>query len=113
MLNRTVSLGLCLSVIVGAAFAQSSNQGTGYVFEFATSSAASGQFQGFIYNSASLGTPVFNTAGPASANQVVPKPDGSKFYIVGSGGVDDFNPSFTTPATINGISGTPNAGQSV
>ena len=104
MLNRNVSLALCLSVIAGAAFAQS-NQGTGYIFEFATASGASGQFQGFTYNTASLGTPAFSATGPTGSNQVVAKPDGSKFYVVGSGGVDDFNPTFTTPLSLNGISG--------
>src|SRR5271166_4897468 len=68
MLNRNVSLALCLGVIAGAAFAQS-NQGTGYIFEFATSAGASGQFQAFIYNTPqSLGNPVFNTSGPVGAN---------------------------------------------
>jgi uncharacterized protein (TIGR03437 family) len=108
MLNRNVSLALCLGVLAGAAFAQSSNQGTGYVFEFATTTAASGQFQPFIYNTA-LGTPPTYT-GPAGANQVIPKPDGSKFYVIGSGGVDDFNATFATPATLNGITGTPTQG---
>jgi len=105
MLNRNVSLALCLGVLAGAAFAQSSNQGTGYVFEFASSTAASGQFQPFIYNTALGNPPTY--AGPAGANQVIPKPDGSKFYVVGSGGVDDFNSTFSTPATINGITGAP------
>ena len=36
MLNRNVSLAVCLSVFAGAAFAQS-NQGTGYIFQFANS----------------------------------------------------------------------------
>jgi uncharacterized protein (TIGR03437 family) len=108
MLNRNVPLAVCLSVIAGAAFAQtSSNQGTGYIFEFADSASASGQFQGFVYNTGSLGTPVFNATGPAGAHQVIAKPDGSEFYVVGTGGIDDFNPTFTSPATINGISGTP------
>ena len=113
MLNRNVSLALCLSVIAGAAFAQSSNQGTGYVFEFANSVGASGQFQAFVYNTQSLGTPVFSASGTTGANQVIPKPDGSKFYVIGSGGVDDFAPAFGTPSTLNGIAGTPNPGQTV
>ena len=104
MLNRNVSLALCLSVIAGAAFAQS-NQGTGYIFEFANATGASGQFQAFIYNTSSLGTPAFSATGPIGSNQVVAKSDGSKFYVVGSGGVDDFNPAFTTPLSLNGISG--------
>jgi uncharacterized protein (TIGR03437 family) len=107
MLNRNVSLAVCLTVMAGAILAQSSNQGTGYVFEFANSTGSTGQFQAFIYNTPSFSVPVYNTSGPTGANQVLPKPDGSKFYVVGSGGVDDFNPSFTTPATINGMSGSP------
>jgi uncharacterized protein (TIGR03437 family) len=106
MLNRNVSLAVCLCVIAGVAFAQS-NQGTGYIFQFANSTGASGQFQGFVYNTQSLGTPVFNTTGPSGADLVIPKPDGSKFYVVGPGGVYDFNPAFTTSANLNGISGTP------
>jgi uncharacterized protein (TIGR03437 family) len=107
MLNRTVSLAVCLSVIAGAALAQSISPGTGYVFEFANSSGASGQLQAFTYNTTSLNTPVFSTTGPLGANQVIPKPDGTKFYVVGSGGIDDFGPSFSTPAALNGISGAP------
>jgi hypothetical protein len=106
MLNRNVSLAVCLGVFAGATFAQS-NQGTGYIFQFANSGAASGQFQAFIYNTQSLGTPVFSGTGPSGADQVVPKPDGSKFYVVGPGGVYDFNPAFTTSAALNGITGTP------
>jgi uncharacterized protein (TIGR03437 family) len=113
MLNRNVSLVVCLSIFAGAAFAQSSNQGTGYVFQFANTTATSGQFQAFLYNSGSLGTPVFNTTGPVGANQVIAKPDGSKFYVVGSGGVDEFNSTFTTPVILNGITGTPNSGQAI
>jgi uncharacterized protein (TIGR03437 family) len=106
MLNRNVSLVVCLGVIASVAFAQS-NQGTGYIFQFANSTAASGQFQAFVYNTQSLGTPVFNSTGPSGADQVIPKPDGSKFYVVGPGGVYDFNPAFTTSAALNGITGTP------
>jgi len=107
MLNRTVSLVVCLSILAGAAFAQTSNQGTSYIFEFANTTSASGQFQAFVSSAQSLGTPVFNTTGPAGANQVVAKPDGTKFYVIGSGGVQDFNPGFTAGAAVNGISGTP------
>lgn len=104
MLNRNVSLALCLSVISGAAFAQS-NQGTGYIFEFASPSTASGQFEGFLASGSSLGSPLFNNTGPAGATSLVVKPDGSQFYMAGSTGLVSFNPTFTTPQTINGVTG--------
>ncbi len=106
MLNRNVPLVVCLSVMSAAAFAQG-NQGTGWVFEIANTASASGQFQGFVYNASSIGTPVFSNTGPTGAIQVIAKPDGSKFYVPGSGGLDSFDPAFSTPKTINGLTGTP------
>ncbi len=104
MLNRNVSLVLCLSVISGAAFAQS-NQGSGYIFEFSSPSTASGQFEGFLASGSTLGSPLFNNTGPAGTTSLVVKPDGSQFYMAGSSGLVSFNSSFTTPQTINGLTG--------
>jgi uncharacterized protein (TIGR03437 family) len=110
MLNRNVPLVVCLSMSLGAAFGQTNNQGNGYVFEFANTATASGQFQGFLYNATSISNPVVNgtgnSAGPVGASQVIAKPDGSKFYILGGGGLETLDATFSNPKTINGLTGT-------
>ena len=106
MLNRHVSLVVCLGVMAGATLAQTP-PGTSYVVEFGNS-GTTGQFQGFPSNTSTFGTPAFSATGPAGATQIIPKPDGSKYYVVGPNGVDDFGPAFGTPSVVNGIQGTLN-----
>jgi uncharacterized protein (TIGR03437 family) len=102
MLNRNVPLVVCLSLLSAAAFAQNP-QGVGYAVEFASS--GSGQFQVFPENAATFTKSSVGNTGPAGASQIVAKPDGSKFYIIGSTGIDSIDPAFTTPKAINGLSG--------
>ena len=105
MLNRSIPLVVCLSAVAGVTVAQSI-QGNGYVTEIASATSTAGQFQGFLYNVASIGSPTFSNSGPAATSQIVGKPDGSKFYVLGAGGLQTFDPTFTTPKTVNGLSGT-------
>jgi len=103
MLNRNVPLVVCLSLLSAAAFAQTP-QGVGYAVEFASS--GSGQFQVFPENASSFTKSSVGNTGPAGPDQMVAKPDGSKFYIIGSSAIDSIDPAFTTPKTINGLTGT-------
>lgn len=103
MLNRNVPLVVCLTIASAAALAQNP-QGVGYAVEF--SSSASGQFQLFPENTATFASSSLGNTGPGGTSQIVPKPDGSKFYVVGLGGLDSIDPAFTTPKAINGVSGT-------
>src|ERR1700742_1390733 len=103
MLNRNAPLVVCLTLLSGAALAQTP-QGVGYAVEFASS--ASGQLQAFPENTATFATSSITVAGPAGPGQVIAKPDGSKFYLVGSTALDSIDPAFTTPKTINGLTGT-------
>ncbi len=103
MLNRNVPLAVCLTVLSGAALAQNP-QGVGYAVEFAPT--ASGPFQVFPENTATFASSNIGNTGPSGTSQIVAKPDGSKFYIVGSGGLDSIDPAFSTPKAINGLSGT-------
>jgi uncharacterized protein (TIGR03437 family) len=102
MLNRNVPLVVCLGLLSAAAFAQNP-QGVGYAVEFANS--GSGQFQLFPENPSTFTTASVGNTGPGGANQLIAKPDGSKFYIIGSAGVDSIDPAFSTPKAINGLTG--------
>lgn len=103
MLNRNAPLVVCLALLSGAAFAQNP-QGVGYAVEFSASS--SGQFQAYPENSATFASSSIGNTGPAGPNQIIAKPDGSKFYVLGAAGLDSIDPAFTTPKPINGFTGT-------
>ncbi len=103
MLNRNVPLVVCLSLLSAAAFAQNP-QGVGYAVEF--TSSGSGQFQLFPENPSTFTTASVGSTGPTGPNQLIAKPDGSKFYVLGSTGLDSIDPAFTTPKAINGLTGT-------
>ena len=106
MLNRYVSLGVVLCLIASVAALGQSNQGTGYVFELPGSGTSGSQFEGFIYNGNFLSPDIPSTTGPLGTGQIIPKPDGSKFYVVGAGGLETFEPTFTKqPGAVNGITG--------
>ena len=103
MLNRNVPLVVCLTFLAGAALAQNP-QGVGYAVEFASS--GSGHFQVFPENTATFAKSSITNSGPAGPNQIIAKPDGSKFYMLGTTNLDSIDPAFTTPKTINGLTGT-------
>jgi uncharacterized protein (TIGR03437 family) len=103
MLIRHVSLVACLCWASLATYGDATS-GAGYIFELPGPTIAGSHFQGFGYN-ANPFNPIFDNQGPTSANKIVPMPDGSKFYMLGAGGggLQSFDPSFTTPKSINGI----------
>lgn len=103
MPNRNVPLVVCLALVSGAALAQNP-QGVGYAVEFAPTD--SGPFQVFPESTATFANSNIANTGPSGTSQLVAKPDGSKFYIVGSSGLDSIDPAFATPKAVNGLTGT-------
>lgn len=103
MLNRSVPLVVCLSVWSAIALAQNP-QGVGYAVQFA--STASGKFQVFPENASTFATSSAGNTGPAAPSQIVAKPDGSKFYMVGENTLADISPNFSSITDVNGLSGT-------
>ncbi len=105
MSSRYVSLPACLLLTGFSAFGQG-NQGTGYVFELPGPASAGSNLQGFVYNGSFL-SPEVSATGPAGARQIIAKPDGSRFYILGAntGGFQSIDPTFTSFSAINGIVG--------
>jgi uncharacterized protein (TIGR03437 family) len=73
-------------------------------FQPANSSATS--FQGFSADG-NCSTAAVTANGPIGLSQMVAKPDGTKFFLLGSGGVQSVDPSFVNFQAINGIIGTP------
>lgn len=103
MLNRTVPLVVCLSVLSAFAVAQNP-QGVGYAVQFA--STGSGKFQVFPENPSTFPSGSVVAAGPGGPSQILPKPDGSKFFVVGANTLGDVSPNFSTVTNVNGLSGT-------
>ncbi|HEY6342362.1 MAG TPA: hypothetical protein VIY49_12785 [Bryobacteraceae bacterium] len=106
MLNRNASLVVCVCIASLAAL----GQGTRYVVELSGGT----QFDGFGADANSTSPAFAGTADsspPGTVTQVIAKPDGSQFYIVGTQGVQSVTPAFSASSftTIAGISGTPTA----
>lgn len=101
--NVTLAIGVCFAAGV-AAFAQ---PGVGYVFQLPGQNSSSAQIVGYPY-AASPMSPSITTLGPNGAYKIVPKPDGTGYYVLGAT-LQIANPTFTTFTTINGIGNTPTA----
>jgi uncharacterized protein (TIGR03437 family) len=103
--NLSLAAGVCIAASL-AAFGQSA-AGLGYIFQLPGQSSSNGSIVGYPYAANPL-TPSINTLGPNGTYQIVAKPDGTGFYVLGST-LQVANPSFTTFTSINGISSTPTA----
>lgn len=99
--NLILAALLCLAAST-AVFGQ---PGTGYVFQVPGANTTNSQIVGYPYSSSPL-TPTINTLGPTGTTQIVPKPDGSGYYVLGTT-LQIANQNFTTFTTINGISTQP------
>ena len=107
MFNRYVSLvarlclvaSFCLALGI-TAFGQSS----GYLFQLPGANVPGSRFFAFVYDSNPF-SPLVDKSGPLSATQVLAKPDGTKFYFIGtgSGGVQSIDSGFNTFRSVNGI----------
>jgi uncharacterized protein (TIGR03437 family) len=106
MLNRYVSLAVCLCLLASISAFGQGNQGTGYVFALPGPNSSGSNLEGFVYNGSFLAPEIPSTVGPAGARLVIPKPDGSKFYVVGSnaGGLES-TVDLSHFSAINGIAG--------
>src|SRR2546427_40171 len=100
-----VAACLCLAASV-TAFAQA---GSSYLFEIPASSSSS-QLLGFLSNTNNFSNPTINAQGPLGTFQIIPKPDGTKFYLLGTNSVQVADPGFVNFRPINGITGTPSSG---
>jgi uncharacterized protein (TIGR03437 family) len=110
MLNRSASLAVLGCLAAGLAVAQA-NQGNGYLF--LAPGAQSPGSRTVVYVSAVNNLNLaLDGNGPPGGYQVAAKPDGSKFYILGSvttSALQSVNSTFTQFSIVNGLPTTPNA----
>src|SRR6516162_1007012 len=106
---RSVSVVVCLCVAAAAVFGQCA-PGTvsRYVMQFQPPASGNTLFQGFAADG-SCTTPAVNANGPTGVSQIVAKPDGTKFFLLGTGGIQSVDPGFSSFQALNGITGTPTA----
>jgi uncharacterized protein (TIGR03437 family) len=74
--------------------------------QYQPASSATTYFQGFAADG-NCSTAAVTANGPGGLSQIVAKPDGTKFFLLGSGGVQSADPSFSNFQAVNGIIGTP------
>lgn len=113
MFNRQVSLVARLCLVASFCLAlgvNASGQSSGYLFQLPGANVAGSRFFGFVYDANPL-SPLVDKSGPQSATQVLAKPDGTKFYFIGTGtgGVQSIDGGFGTFRSVNGILGNPTA----
>lgn len=111
MFKRNSLFAVWLWLAVCAAVFGQGNQGAGYLFQLSGPNSSGGQFFGFVAN-ANPFNPVFTASGPAGVSKIVAKPDGSKFYVLGSSGsnaLQSADPTFTRFTSINGLGALPTA----
>ncbi len=105
MEKRFLSLAVCVSMAAGtAAFAQ--NSGKGYLVQFPGPEEQGARFLAYTADATPLIADV-DALGPNNSTQLIAKPDGSKFYILGDGPIQQIDANLSTFQTLNGISGTP------
>ncbi|MBV8845463.1 MAG: hypothetical protein JO307_21865, partial [Bryobacterales bacterium] len=111
MSNRSVSVAACLFMASVAAFGVCTPATTArFVLEFPQPNSSGSRFQGFdADNNCQLA--VIDATGPTNVSQMVAKPDGTKFYVRGSSGIQSVDPAFASTSfhPVNGITGTPTA----
>src|ERR1700749_1417665 len=99
MFHRKLFLAASLCVTLSlTAF----GQGAGYLFQLTENAA--GNFYPYIETANPLNPVVANAIGPAGVSQVIAKPDGSKFYLLGTSGagsVQSVDATFTKFNTVN------------
>ena len=113
MFNRYVSLVARLCLVASFCLALGINafgQSSGYLFQLPGANVPGSRFFAFVYDSNPF-SPLVDKSGPLSATQVLAKPDGTKFYFIGTGtgGVQSIDGGFNTFRSVNGILGNPTA----
>ena len=105
MEKRFLSLAVCVSMAAGTvAFAQ--NTGKSYLVQFPGPEEPGARFLAYTADATPLIADV-DALGPNNSTQLIAKPDGSKFYILGDGPIQQIDANLSTFQTLNGISGTP------
>lgn len=101
------NLTLAATVFIAASVAAFGQPGVGYVFQLPGQNTSNGQIVGYPYAANPLSASV-NTLGPNGTYQIVAKPDGTGYYVLGAT-LQIANPTFTTFTSVNGIGATPTA----
>jgi uncharacterized protein (TIGR03437 family) len=101
------NLSLAAAVYIAASVAAFGQPGAAYVFQLPGQNTSNGLIVGYPYAANPL-APSINTLGPNGTYQIVAKPDGSGYYVLG-GTLQIANPTFTTFTSVNGIAATPTA----
>jgi hypothetical protein len=101
------NLTLAATVFIAASVAALGQPGVGYVFQLPGPNTSNGQIVGYPYAANPL-SPGVNTLGPNGTYQIVPKPDGTGYYVLGAT-LQIANPTFSTFTSVNGIAATPTA----
>jgi hypothetical protein len=105
MFIRKVTLAATVFLAAGvAAFGQ---PGVGYVFQIPGKNTSSGQIVGYPYAANPISATV-NTLGPNGTYQIVAKPDGTGYYVLGAT-LQIANTAFSNFTSVNGIAATPTA----
>jgi uncharacterized protein (TIGR03437 family) len=81
--------------------------GAAYVFQLPGQGSSNAQIVGYPYAASPL-APSVTTLGPNGTYQIVAKPDGSGYYVLGAT-LQIANQGFTTFTSVNGIAATPTA----
>lgn len=114
--NITLAAAVCVAASVAALGQSGSNCGAcgqGYLFQLPGQNSSAGTpIYGYPYSanplSANTSAGGINSVGPNGAYQIVAKPDGSGFYVLGAT-LQIANQNFSNYTIANGISGTPTA----
>lgn len=98
--NFLCAVSVCLAATVSAF-----GQNPGYLFQFAGPNSSGGQISGYVATSSPFNATISAT-GPAGIYRIIAKPDGTKFYVLGTSGVNavqSVDATFTNFRSINGI----------
>jgi uncharacterized protein (TIGR03437 family) len=103
---------LAAAVSIAASVAVYGQPGVGYVFQLPGQNTSNGQIYGYPYAanplSANTSAGGVTAQGPNGTYQIVAKPDGTGYYVLGST-LQIANNGFTTFTSVNGIAAAPTA----
>jgi uncharacterized protein (TIGR03437 family) len=103
---------LAAAVSIAASVAVYGQPGAGYVFQLPGVNTSNGQIYGYPYAanplSANTSAGGVTAQGPNGTYQIVAKPDGTGYYVLGSS-LQIANNGFTTFTSVNGIAAAPTA----
>jgi uncharacterized protein (TIGR03437 family) len=103
----TRNLNLAAAVCLAAGVAAFGQPGAGYIFQLPGQNSSSGQIYGYPYGGTPLSASI-STLGPNGTYNIVPKQDGTGYYVAGTT-LQIADNTFTNFSTINGIASAPTA----